>query len=87
MLLVRIVQSDCADLVKHGLPLFLLCRVIMEFMRVRESCTSPLVHAEARLCSTRNSVAQKEGQNFSHLALFACVYHGRMVPSHVLARG
>ena len=31
-----------------------------------------------RLCSTRNSVAQKEGQNFSHLALFAGVSHGRI---------
>jgi hypothetical protein len=39
-----------------------------ESMRVREACTSPLVHTEARLCSTRTSVAQKEGQNFSDLA-------------------
>jgi hypothetical protein len=37
-------------------------------MRVRETCTSPFVHAEARQCSTSNSVAQKEGQNFSNLA-------------------
>jgi hypothetical protein len=37
-------------------------------MRVREACTSLLVHTEARLCSTRTSVAQKEGQNFSDLA-------------------
>src|SRR5450432_2120197 len=51
-------------------PLF-LCRV-------RTSA-----HAEARQCSTSNSVAQKEGQNFSHLALFACVSHGRIVPSSV----
>ena len=27
-----------------------------------------------RLCSTKNSVAQKEGQNFSYLALLAYVY-------------
>jgi hypothetical protein len=53
-------------------------------MRVREACTSPLVHTEARLYSTRTSVAQKEGQNFSHLALFAGVSHGRIVPSSVL---
>jgi hypothetical protein len=53
-------------------------------MRLRESCTSPLVPAEARLCSTSNSVAQKEGQNFSHLALFAGVSYGRIVLSCVL---
>ena len=31
-------------------------------------CHAPLVQAEARLSSTRNSVTQKEGQNFSYLA-------------------
>src|SRR5205823_6753205 len=31
-----------------------------------------------RLCSTRNSVAQKEEQNFSDLALFAWVYQRRL---------
>src|SRR5258706_9211427 len=36
-----------------------------------------------RLCSTSTSVAQKEGQNFSELALLAWVSHGRMVPSCV----
>jgi hypothetical protein len=42
-------------------------------MRVREPCTSPLVQAEARLCSTRTSVAQKEGQNFFNLAQIFCL--------------
>jgi len=73
------VRGNCsADLVKHCFHLFFLCRVITEFMRVRESCTSPLVQAEARLCSTSNSVAQKEEQYFSYRALLAWVYHGRI---------
>ena len=76
-----------ADRVKHGFHLFFLGRVITEFMRVRESCISPPVQAEARLCSTSNSVAQKEEQKFSYHALFAWVYHGRMVPSCVSLGG
>ena len=53
-------------------------------MRLCEPCTSPFVHAEARQCSTRNSVAQKEGQNFSDLALkFLFNWTGHTSPYHV----
>ena len=38
---------------------------------MRESGTTPLVQAEAGLCLTSNSIAQKEGHTFSDLALFA----------------
>jgi len=79
-------QDHRFDLVNHCFHLFFLCRVITESMRVRESCTSPLVHAEARLCSTSNSVAQKEGQNFSHLALFAGVFRKQARCSSPLMR-
>jgi hypothetical protein len=37
-----------------------------------------------RWYSIRSSVAEKEGQNFSHLALFAGVSHGRLVPARAM---
>jgi hypothetical protein len=40
---------------------------------------APLPHSGAkRLCSTMSSVAQKEGQNLSNLALFASVSSGAL---------
>jgi hypothetical protein len=56
---------------KHGFYLFFPGRVLTESLRVHESGISPFVQAVARLCLTSNSIAQKEGHNFSDLALFA----------------
>ena len=38
---------------------------------MHESGTSPFVQVEARPCLTSNSITQKDGHNFSDLALFA----------------
>jgi len=51
------------------------------------ACVSHVLSAGSdakRLYSIRSSVAEKEGQNFSDLALFAGVSHGRMVPPRAI---
>src|SRR6266567_3700386 len=66
------------NLVKHCFHLFFLCRVITESMLTMSHAPLSTRSGARRLCSTSNSVAEKEGQNFSDLALNACRHLGHL---------